>query len=162
VADVLVRTIYNYAAKTLRRPGNNVTDYAPGAPFGLFLIAGGCINVKALFGVCTVASTGNVQQFLNITPTLGIAGLTPICTIAAAAVTAIGVIVAWQGTLATALTRTVGWGDPTTANMSFLGNSINFSPGIISDENAVPDATLVMDWYIVYVPGGPGVTVTIL
>jgi hypothetical protein len=157
VADVLVRTIYNHAAKTLRRP----TVYTAGGPYNLFQIAGGCINVKALYGICITASTGNVLQLLGFTPTLGVAGLQALGVQAAAAVTTIGSLVAWAGTLITTWTRTaVGWGDPTTANMSFLGNNINFSPGIIQESAALADVSLVMDWYIVYVPGGPGVTVT--
>jgi len=139
----------------IRRVGTNA-DWAAAGNFNIFTITGGPIRITSLFGHVTVAATGAAATPLfSFTPTGG-GALTNMCTIAVAAAWAINSVLMWNGLLATALVATIGIGHGATGVETFAGY-LTLIPGVIRITNAgAADATLVVDFYMSYLPCAQG------
>ena len=138
--------------RTARRPGLFTDIDGTGAD--LFTIAGGPVQLIALFGhVTTVIGAGLAVPDLSFTPTGG-GALTALCAAAAAInLDAVNTLYTWTGLLAGLLTPGVGIGhlDLTGAEAGF-NSPITLTAGVISLVNGVTAVSGVIDWYVAYLP----------
>ena len=155
------------AQRGVRRVGQARDLQAPSlANVNIFNIVNGCIHVQRIFGRVSAAFTQNVSRpFLAYVPVGGVGG-SALCALSAGGVAfALNVILTWDGLTGGNLTPTTNVGRSIvsgTATEAWLGSMI-LGPGTINvTTGGFVDTTGIIDWYMLYVPGCPEVTVETL
>ena len=152
-ANLLNNQVYS----TLRRPGL-AGDLA--GDYDIFTVTG-VILVYDIFGIITTVVANAAVPFLEFRSVVP-AAVVPISAAHASLDTIVaGGTVSWAGTAAGALTSgAVGAADRAAA-LTWGGNFLVLTAGIIEVDNAVA-GTGILDWYITYLPLVAGTTVTVL
>lgn len=147
----IIRANWLAQKKGIVRVGTNA-DYTPGGNFDIFNITGGPILVYAMWGHVRVACTANVLvPLITHNPTIGAASA--ICTLAAGAAHAVGIILCWNGLLADVLAPAAAVGHAAAGIVESMdGGYMVLMPGVLLITNATADDTAEIDWYMIYQP----------
>ncbi len=142
---------------------STAVEWLTGANFDLYVITGGPILVRYLFGVVsTLMGAGAAVPQLRYTSLDGTVATVMDLAMATIAADVAGSIYAWDGAVGTQMApaAALGYADAAEYAWQGLGNFAILAPGTIDIVNGISINAGVIDWYLTWIPLQSGCAVT--